>query len=139
MVVPRFVDHNEPSTVSLMVYQDQVRYGRMYDGLKGVSRPDFATFSTKHGIFTSMGPIKLLATTAQIEFKDELVQIRDGLTNAIAIGEPSLTDRNFAKFIDFNNNSSLKAWSWWYPVGGDNDLQDFMCRLFPSVGCLTAF
>jgi prepilin-type processing-associated H-X9-DG protein len=137
--VPVYLCPSDPGAVGLATYTDGTMYGKICYRLNGGSRPVFATSSTNDGVFMAVGPGARKAKTAPLGTTVKIANITDGLTNTLLFGEHSLIDNNFDSFISFNSNSLLKDWSWWYPAGGDNGLQDFMCGSFAPVGYLTPF
>ena len=138
--VPLFLCPSDPGAKDLALYTPtSTYYGKTCYRLNGGSRPVFATSSTNDGVFMCLGAGARKAATAPLGMAVQFRDITDGLSNTIAFGEHSLMDDNFDSFLSFNSNSLLKDWSWWYPAGGDNGLQDFMCGSFAPVGYKTPF
>lgn len=138
--VSTYLCPSEPGAIGLALYPpDGTQYGKTCYRLNGGSRPIYATSATNDGVFMAIGPSARKATSAPIGRTTRFEYITDGMTNTIAFGEHSLTDKNFDTFLSWNSNSLIKDWSWWYPAGGDAGLGDFMCGSFAPVGYTTPF
>jgi prepilin-type N-terminal cleavage/methylation domain-containing protein/prepilin-type processing-associated H-X9-DG protein len=140
-VVPVFLCPSDPGAVGLSVYTDGTQYGKICYRLNGGSRPVFPTSATNDGVFMCVGPASGTAKAASAPngIAVTMAHVTDGTTNTNALGEHSLIDNNFDSFISFNSNSLLQNWTWWYPAGGYNGLQDLMCGAFAPVGYTTPF
>ncbi len=130
---------SDPGAQGLALYNGQYQYAKTSYRLNGGSRPVFATSATNDGVFMCVGPAARQASTAPLGTAVAIAEVTDGTTNTIAFGEHYLTDDNFDTFVSWNSNSLLKDWSWYYPAGGDNGLQDIMCGAFAPVGYMTPF
>ncbi len=139
-VVPIFLCPSESGSRDLASYVSggsTFLHGKTCYRMNGGSRPVFATSSTNDGVFMCIGPGARKATAAPKGICVNTALVMDGTSNTIAFGEHGLIDDNFDTFLSWNSNSLLKDWTWWYPAGGDNGLQDFMCGSFAPVGYKT--
>ncbi|MDB5384400.1 MAG: prepilin-type cleavage/methylation protein [Planctomycetaceae bacterium] len=140
-VVPAFLCPSDPGATGLAVYSDGSQHGKICYRLNGGSRPIFPTSATNDGVFMCVGPASGTAKAASAPngIAVTMANITDGTTNTIAFGEHYLVDNNFDSFVGWNSNTLLKDWTWWYPAGGYNGLQDLMCGAFAPVGYMTPF
>jgi prepilin-type N-terminal cleavage/methylation domain-containing protein/prepilin-type processing-associated H-X9-DG protein len=107
--------------------------------LNGGQRPIFPTSATNDGLFMLMGPGGKTNHVAGAPDGAciKLSQVTDGTSNTLAFGEHYLVDNNFDTFVSWNSSTLIKDWSWWYPGGGYNGLQDIMIGAFAPVGYMT--
>ena len=138
--IPMFLCPSDPGASGLSPWAaNGTFYGKTSYRLNGGTRPVFATSSTNDGVFMCVGPAARKASSAPIGSTIKIPEVTDGLTNTIAFGEHYFIDDNFDTFVAWNSSTLLRDWSWWYPGGGDNGLQDIMCGAFAPVGYMTPF
>ncbi|MES2791389.1 MAG: DUF1559 domain-containing protein [Planctomycetota bacterium] len=137
-----FLCPSDPGAEGVAVYiNDGNKFGKTCYRMNAGSRPFFATSATNDGMFMAIGPGagSAKAASAPVGIAVSIAKVSDGMTNTIAFGEHSLVDANFDTFFSWNSNSLLRDWTWWYPAGGYNGLQDLMCGAFSPVGYTTPF